>query len=140
MRPPNTKESLMANTVIVGTCWLYKGAQEHGGHCKVRWKGKKVFIHRLSAHLHWGFNMDSDVLILHKIPCMNPNCWNPEHLYEGTHQDNVNDMLVLGTFKNVIAEAESQKTNCPQGHPLDGIRGNGKRYCKTCNRIRRQHV
>ena len=135
------KESLLKNTIIDTDCWLYQGAP-HGstGHCKVRWNGKKVYIHRLSAHLHWGFDLDSPTLILHKICCQHPNCWNPEHLYEGTKKDNIQDSILCGTYKNVIAEAESARTDCPHGHPLDGVRSNGKRYCKTCNRIRAGYV
>lgn len=27
------------------------------------------------------------------------------------------------------------RTHCPHGHPLDGLRPNGHRYCKTCRRL-----
>ena len=141
MSNPNTKESLLTHTVMDGGCWLYQGAP-HGstGHCKVRWDGKKVYIHRVSAHLHWGFDLNSPTLILHKVACSHPNCWNPEHLYEGTHRDNAADMKLTGTYKNVIAERESAKTHCPHGHPLDGMTNRGKRYCLTCNRLRAANV
>lgn len=29
-----------------------------------------------------------------------------------------------------------RKTNCPKGHPIDGVRANGTRYCGACNRER----
>lgn len=135
MRPPNTKESLLERTLMQDGHWLFQDAP-HGptGHCKVRWNGKKIFIHRISAYLHWGFDLESSALILHR--CEYPNCWNPEHLYEGTQKDNVADSIEAGTFKNVIAEEEHNRMRCQFGHPLDGMRSNGKRYCLTCNRIR----
>lgn len=137
MRPPNTKESLLKRTLMEGGCWLFQDVpSEPGGHCKVRWDGKKVYIHRLSAHLHWGFDLNSPVLILHKIACGHPNCWNPEHLYEGTHADNAFDSQMSGTFKNARAEEEKNRTHCPHGHLLDKVTNKGKRYCSTCNKER----
>ena len=29
--------------------------------------------------------------------------------------------------------AQARRTHCPQGHPLDGRKGSGIRYCKTCS-------
>ena len=118
-------------------CWLYQGKPHNDlGHCKINYNGKRFYIHRISAHIHWNFDLDSIMLICHKEICSHPSCWNPEHLYEGSHFDNTRDSIVKGTFKNVIADAERLEINCKYGHPLDGLRENGKRYCKTCNRIR----
>ena len=137
MSEHDIKESLLKNTVIIGECWLYRGTPHNKfGHCKVRWSGKNVYIHRLSAHLHWGFDLNSPNLILHSIFCL-PNCWNPEHLREGTHKDNAQDAILVGKFhyNNQVT------THCPQGHEYTpentSINSNsGKKYCKECNRQR----
>lgn len=115
-------------------CWLYQGSQNDAGnrHCKIFFEGRKVYIHRLSAKIHWNFDLNSSMLILHKTNCPNANCWNPEHLYEGTHSDNTIDMVKTGSHNSQT----NTKVLCNNGHLLDGVRSNGKRYCKTCNRIR----
>lgn len=119
-------------------CWLYQGSfnDKDDKHCKIRFQGKKVYIHRLSAFIHWNFNLNSLILILHKTNCPNKNCWNPEHLYEGTHRDNTLDTIKIGTY----SKHQLIRTHCNYGHPLDGIYSSGvnkgKRYCLTCNRER----
>jgi HNH endonuclease len=34
-----------------------------------------------------------------------------------------------------ISAINARKTHCPHGHPLDGERKNGTRYCKTCHSL-----
>jgi HNH endonuclease len=66
------------------------------------------------------------MMVLHH--CDNTRCVHLPHLYLGTHQQNVDDMVERGRHRN------QKKTHCPQGHPLDGVRASGVRWCKTCNR------
>jgi HNH endonuclease/NUMOD4 motif len=54
-----------------------------------------------------------------------------DNLVYGTRGQNALDSVRHGTHN------EARKKKCPEGHPLDGKKGNGKRYCKTCNRKRR---
>lgn len=69
--------------------------------------------------------------------CDTRACYEVEHLFLGTHQDNMDDMLSKGR------EARgARKTHCPQGHeyttenthvrPGPGLR----RVCLACNRER----
>lgn len=128
-------EKLQAKTIkdeLTG-CWLWQGADDGGdGHGKI-WIGHlETSVSRASAHVHLDLELDSKMYALHKNSCPNKNCWNPEHLYVGTASDNVQDSIQKGTY---IAPGKFKET-CKYGHPLDGLRGNGKRYCKTCNRFR----
>lgn len=137
----NVKEKLMEKTIIDSTtnCWLFQGKPRdaHSKHCRIQFNFKLEYIHRISAHIHWGYQLDSSMLVLHKRECPNPNCWNPDHLYEGDRRDNVMDSLARGTH-NFLNQTT---THCPQGHEYTPENtainsASGKKYCKECNRLR----
>ncbi len=50
-----------------------------------------VFAHRLSFYLHHGYWPN---VCRHR--CDNPGCYNPYHLEDGTHADNVADRVARG--------------------------------------------
>lgn len=54
-----------------------------------------------------------------------------KNLRYDTHAANVQESVENGTH------ISSAKKTCPKKHPLDGLRKDGKRYCKQCNRDRR---
>jgi hypothetical protein len=87
-------------TIILNGHWLWNGAKwgkaQHG--C-IRVGPKMYSIHRLSAFIHFGFELDSKMQINHKIECNIAHCWNPEHIYIGTQTDNVHDSILKGTYK-----------------------------------------
>ena len=125
----------------ISGCWIYQGpdATSNKEHCRVKFNNKMIYVHRLSAHLHWGFDLDSSMLILHDAFCVSPKCWNPQHLREGTQQENMQDSVLVGTFKNVIAEERKQATHCKWGHeftPENTRIRPGGRECKECQRER----
>lgn len=70
-------------------CWEWQGAKNQKGYGLV-WKDQH---HPSSAHrFAWEatyYPIPKGKLILHK--CDNPPCCNPNHLYLGTNQDNMND-------------------------------------------------
>jgi len=76
--------------------WISSLGRKNGyGTINVREKGnrdnrKQYKVHRLMYELYKGPIGDRHVL--HK--CDNPQCVNPEHLFLGTHQDNMRDMAL----------------------------------------------
>ena len=97
--PRKVKENLLdrlndRTIKIDGGCWLWQGCRVSSGYGQIEIRNIKLLVHRLSAHLHWGFNLNSPMQILHK--CDVRNCWNPEHLFEGTAKDNTQDARVKG--------------------------------------------
>lgn len=59
-------------------------------------KGKRFHIrgNRASYQMFVGSLGEKGEYICHK--CDNPRCINPKHLFRGTHQDNMNDMVAKG--------------------------------------------
>lgn len=80
-------------------CWEWQGARNSKGYGELgRAKGKKnEYAHRLAYRIHYG-SISEGMFVLHR--CDNPPCCNPRHLFEGTPQDNTDDMIAKGRQGN----------------------------------------
>jgi len=76
-------------------CWEWLGAtnNQRGGYGHVRYQGRSMRAHRLAFELAYGFAPGTE-MVLHR--CDNPPCCRPEHLFLGTHVDNMRDMRQKG--------------------------------------------
>lgn len=70
-------------------CWEWQGARNDRNYgCYYPHMGEKHLAHRYAYRLAHG-EFDTTLDVLHK--CDNPPCCNPDHLFLGTHQDNMID-------------------------------------------------
>lgn len=76
-------------------CWLWPGAVFTNGYGHIRWRGRSVKAHRLAFIAVHG-PVPEGLGVLHK--CNNKLCYNPEHLYAGTPQDNADDAVAAGVI------------------------------------------
>src|SRR5580698_5257741 len=74
-------------------CWLWQRARNHYGHGQVWFDGRLHLAHRLVWALVIG-DIPNSMYVLHK--CDVPACCNPDHLFLGTQQDNIADMIIKG--------------------------------------------
>lgn len=78
-------------------CWLWQGRPDRTGYGQMRVGGKKRQAHRLSWIIQYG-PIPPGLWVLHQ--CDVPLCVNPNHLFLGTRQDNVDDMMKKGRGPN----------------------------------------
>lgn len=78
-------------------CWVWKGRKSTSGY-GIFYAQKMMKAHRFSYMLCKGF-IEKNKILCHT--CDNRACVNPDHLYQGTHQDNVNDMIQRGRNKTL---------------------------------------
>ncbi len=92
MGKPNTPETFWSKIASKGVndCWKWKGHILVSGYGGVKWKSKNVRAHRLAWELTHG-KIPDGMCVLHT--CDNPPCCNPNHLFIGTHQENMQDMV-----------------------------------------------
>jgi len=111
------------------SCWLWTGATVKGyGYLKVPPSPRRtMYAHRVVWCLRYG-QPPNGMCILHR--CDNPLCVNPDHLFLGTHADNMRDASAKGRAKN----QNSNKTHCKRGHELsnESRYKDGRRYCREC--------
>lgn len=83
----------------IDECWIWRGWKDVHGYGKiyVLEQKKDVGAHRVAWELAKGPIPDG-LFVLHK--CDNPPCMNPEHLFLGTHGDNMRDCAKKGRFWN----------------------------------------
>jgi hypothetical protein len=106
-----TLPAILANTTPVGECLVWNGSCRRDGYPQARFstshlarqpktKASDPDRHRITMEAVHRVVME---LILGRIPvnfvlhtCDNPPCVRPEHLWEGTHADNMKDMKRKG--------------------------------------------
>jgi len=89
------RERLLYNIEIIteSGCWLWVGSLTTGGYGNLSVNYKNKPCHRLSYTEFVG-EIPEGMLVCHR--CDVPSCINPNHLFLGTYQDNMDDMVKKG--------------------------------------------
>ena len=109
-------------------CWLWTGRTSEYGYGIVTYQGKPFRAHRLSFKTFIG-ELIRGMVICHR--CDTPSCVNPDHLFQGTQKDNMQDALKKGRIYS------TRKTHCAKGHEYTEentriVPGSGWRECRKC--------
>jgi hypothetical protein len=127
--PAETLRAKIKKNLETG-CFEWTGAISSRGYGSIRVAGKTVTTHRLAYALSYG-EIPSGLYVLHK--CDNPKCCRPEHLFLGTQDDNMKDMVAKGRqAKNQIGQTKHTPELIEQCHKL---RSEGLSFSKVAKKM-----
>lgn len=98
-------ERFWAYTEKRGDCLVWTGAVNKNGYGCIRINGKSITASRKAFELSKG-KIPNGLFILHR--CDNPLCVNPEHLFAGTHRDNMHDRDSKGRMGGVAISSKGE--------------------------------
>jgi hypothetical protein len=90
------KERFWPKVIRGDSCWEWQGAKDPSGYGRVKVGDGTKLAHRVAWELTSG-PVPDDLFVLHH--CDNPSCCRPDHLFLGTNQDNMTDMVAKGRYK-----------------------------------------
>lgn len=114
-------------------CWLWLGSTNNKGYAHLTYGNRLHRGNRFSWTAHNGPIPDG-IHVLHS--CDNRLCVNPEHLFLGTNQDNVDDKMRKG---RAGPSTNALKTHCKRGHEYTEEntyrqKNTNQRACLVCRR------
>lgn len=127
-------------------CWLWTGSIDPKGYGQIRMPGPhKRGRLRIASHVSLelvGREVPAGMEACHS--CDNPGCVNPDHIFIGTHRENMHDSLRKGRASKPPPSIRGRglKTYCHRGHLLAGDNlywfGDGYRGCRECRKINKR--
>jgi hypothetical protein len=86
-------------------CWIWTSSKNPNGCATFSYYGKPEQASRVAWMMTYGLTIPKGIFICHT--CDNRACVRPSHLFTGTHQDNMRDMVQKGRAKGTFHYGET---------------------------------
>lgn len=108
-------------TIKSNGCWIpVNRLPNHDRYIRVHYGHNMFYLHKLSFCEANGLDYDDKSFQAnHKPECHNPMCFNAEHIYAGTHLDNMSDRT-------------NRIIHCPSGHEYNEKNRKHPKGCRLC--------
>jgi hypothetical protein len=106
----NKLGSVPSHRPEIGPCWIWTAAKTSAGYgVLATGHSNPTLAHRIAWELSNGRSADNRLCVCHH--CDNRVCVRPDHLFIGTYQDNILDMLQKGRrpYYSRLSEDDLQK-------------------------------
>lgn len=112
-------DRLMERIAVDGMtgCWNWTGSKR-GNYGSMRVGGAMQQVHRLSYEVHRG-PIPGGICVCHR--CDNPVCINPDHLFLGTHCDNMADKVSKSRQSSTLSVADVLEIRAASGVVLRAL-------------------
>jgi DNA-binding XRE family transcriptional regulator len=98
-------ERIESHIISKENCWITDFSCSPSGYPLMGINRKNKLVSRVMYELHFG-EIPPGMLVCHR--CDNPKCVNPDHLFLGTYQDNIDDMMSKGRKASQQGSRNSQ--------------------------------
>lgn len=111
-------------------CWLWLASKNNKGYGQKMLNGQITLAHRIAWTLP-NYIIPDGLFVLHS--CDNPSCVNPKHLFIGTNQENMDDMVKKGRY--IVRDRTNSKGEKNSKHKLTALQVLEIRRCYEANEM-----